>query len=249
MPRDFKSKAQFAVDAESFSICVNAAFFATLTHSHLALPLPFFSSSLLPSVAAATRKPPSSRLHPLIHSHVTSALCVTLCDPAPAVRFLAVSAVQHLITVAGINIDDAPQLLPPLCMNRFHHADGVKAAAQVGIRSHGAALTNSTAITLALLTHVPLNSQSSQYSAHHSSVNSPRTVMLARCRGRPWPSPPRPSCQVYPSMLPAILSFKKLHGPSFFEPLILRPCSAAADVYTSTCSSSDDAGDDCPLDA
>jgi hypothetical protein len=185
MPRDFKSKAQFAADAESSSMSMPPS---SPPSPILISPCPFLSSPVLCCLLSLQppATPPSSCRHPLIHSHVTSALCVTLCDPAPAVRFLAVSAVQHLITVAGINIDDAPQLLPPLCMNRFHHADGVKAAAQVGTRSHVAALTNSTAITLALFdtcSAPSLNSQSTQYSAHHSSINSPRTVMLEGCRG------------------------------------------------------------------
>lgn len=144
MLRDFKRKAPCAPDAQSSSISMPP--FAPPSPI-LISSCPFLSSPVLCCLLSLQPPHPSPCRHPLIQSHVTSALCVTLCDPAPAVRFLAVSAVQHLITVAGINIDDAPQLLPPLCMNRFHHADGVKAAAQVGIRSHVVALTHSTAIT------------------------------------------------------------------------------------------------------
>ena len=128
---------------------------------------PFPSSPVLCCVLSlpSPHASPSFCEHPLIESHVISALRVALCDSAPGVRFLAVSAVQHLITVAGVKIDDAPQLLPPLCMNRFHHADGVKAAAQVSIHRHVVTLTNATALTQLLII--------TSLSFHHSAVTSP----------------------------------------------------------------------------
>ena len=97
----------------------------------------FFSNPIAPAVfccllSSPPPHPPLNTWHePAIKSEVTSALCTALCDPAPAVRYVAVSAVQNLVTIAGLPIDDAPQLLPPLCMNRFHHADGVKTVAHV----------------------------------------------------------------------------------------------------------------------
>ncbi len=97
----------------------------------------FFSNPIASAVfccllSSPPPHPPLNIWHePAIQSEVTSALCTALCDPAPAVRYIAVSAVQNLVTIAGLPIDDAPQLLPPLCMNRFHHADGVKTVAHV----------------------------------------------------------------------------------------------------------------------
>jgi hypothetical protein len=134
MPRDFnKQRILLHMLRQSLPPFPSAA----LTSPHPIPPFPFLSSTVLSCLLSlpSPHPPPSLCPHPLIQSHIIPALCATLCDPAPAVRFLAVSAVQHLITVAGINIDDAPQLLPPLCMNRFHHADGVKASAQVGVRA------------------------------------------------------------------------------------------------------------------
>ena len=106
---------------------------------------PFF----LPVLCCLLSSPPpeptiNSWHHPLIKPRVVATLCASLSDAAPAVRFLGVSAVQNLITIAGLAIDDVPQLLPPLCMNRFHHADGVKTVAHVGSNSaHTCARTHS----------------------------------------------------------------------------------------------------------
>ena len=112
----------------------------------------FFSNPIAPAVfccllSSPPSHPPLDTWHePAIKSEVTSALCTALCDPAPAVRYIAVSAVQNLVTIAGLPIDDAPQLLPPLCMNRFHHADGVKTVAHVS--------GNSSTALFALYSHL-----------------------------------------------------------------------------------------------